>query len=255
MDVPADRSARTTEPRAHQGVREAARLRRRRRPTGEPPPLPHHLQTSGIGWLVAMLVLVAHDRTGGDAMVARLTAGLRRRAGRRAGLRPARSPALPAGRAPGARLQRRALRRVPRRLRDHPDSGAGVQQGRGHGRGSRDPRLHPPASSSPGPSSSAPAAGSSSIPRRAAGAGQACATPGGAVPPSNWSCCAPSPPGRWCGCTCTCADSTATPPQVGGVAGGVARYWASIGRTLAAWGPLGPWATSNSTVWPSFSER
>jgi hypothetical protein len=59
MDVPADRSARTTEPRAHQGVREAARLRRRRRPTGEPPPLPHHLQTSGIGWLVAMLVLVA----------------------------------------------------------------------------------------------------------------------------------------------------------------------------------------------------
>ncbi|MFL6225391.1 MAG: hypothetical protein ACJ75K_21880, partial [Actinomycetes bacterium] len=59
MDVPADRSARTTEPRAHQGVREAARPRRRRRPTGEPPPLPHHLQTSGIGWLVAMLVLVA----------------------------------------------------------------------------------------------------------------------------------------------------------------------------------------------------
>jgi membrane-associated phospholipid phosphatase len=50
-------------------------------------------------------------------------------------------------------------------------------------------------------------------------------------------------------------DSTATPPHVGGVAGGVACYWASIGRTLAAWGPLGPWATSNSTVWPSFSER
>ncbi|MFL6251238.1 MAG: phosphatase PAP2 family protein [Actinomycetes bacterium] len=40
-------------------MREAARPRRRRRPTGEPPPLPHHLQTSGIGWLVAMLVLVA----------------------------------------------------------------------------------------------------------------------------------------------------------------------------------------------------
>jgi tRNA A-37 threonylcarbamoyl transferase component Bud32 len=31
---------------------------RRRRPTGEPPPLPFHLQTSGIGWLVAAVVLV-----------------------------------------------------------------------------------------------------------------------------------------------------------------------------------------------------
>ena len=31
---------------------------RRRRPSGEAPPLPHHLQTSGVGWLVAALVLV-----------------------------------------------------------------------------------------------------------------------------------------------------------------------------------------------------
>jgi len=31
---------------------------RRRRPTGEPPPLPYKLQTSGVGWLVAALVLV-----------------------------------------------------------------------------------------------------------------------------------------------------------------------------------------------------
>jgi tRNA A-37 threonylcarbamoyl transferase component Bud32 len=31
---------------------------RRRRPTGEPPPLPYHLQTSGMGWLVAAVVLV-----------------------------------------------------------------------------------------------------------------------------------------------------------------------------------------------------
>jgi tRNA A-37 threonylcarbamoyl transferase component Bud32 len=31
---------------------------RRRRPTGEPPPLPYHLQTSGIGWLAAAVVLV-----------------------------------------------------------------------------------------------------------------------------------------------------------------------------------------------------
>jgi hypothetical protein len=32
---------------------------RRRRPTGEPPPLPYKLQTSGVGWLVAAVVLVA----------------------------------------------------------------------------------------------------------------------------------------------------------------------------------------------------
>jgi hypothetical protein len=32
--------------------------RRRRRPSGEAPPLPHHLQTSGVGWLVALVVLV-----------------------------------------------------------------------------------------------------------------------------------------------------------------------------------------------------
>jgi len=29
----------------------------RRRPSGEPPPLPHHLQTSGFGWLIAAVVL------------------------------------------------------------------------------------------------------------------------------------------------------------------------------------------------------
>ncbi len=32
-------------------------------------------------------------------------------------------------------------------------------------------------------------------------------------------------------------------------------YWASSGRTLAAWAPLGPAVTSNSTAWPSSSER
>src|SRR5829696_8266647 len=32
---------------------------RRRRPSGQPPPLPHHLQTTGVGWLVAAVVLVA----------------------------------------------------------------------------------------------------------------------------------------------------------------------------------------------------
>jgi tRNA A-37 threonylcarbamoyl transferase component Bud32 len=54
MDVPADRGTRTTAA-APQAV---GRGRRRRRPTGEPPPLPHHLQTSGIRWLVATAVLV-----------------------------------------------------------------------------------------------------------------------------------------------------------------------------------------------------
>jgi hypothetical protein len=34
-----------------------------------------------------------------------------------------------------------------------------------------------------------------------------------------------------------------------------AGYWDSRGRTLAAWGPLGPDVTSNSTGWPSASER
>src|SRR3954468_5558210 len=32
--------------------------RRIRRPSGEPPPLPRHLQTSGVGWLLAATVLV-----------------------------------------------------------------------------------------------------------------------------------------------------------------------------------------------------
>jgi hypothetical protein len=30
----------------------------RRRPTGEPPPLPYHLRFSGIGWLVAAVLVV-----------------------------------------------------------------------------------------------------------------------------------------------------------------------------------------------------
>jgi membrane-associated phospholipid phosphatase/tRNA A-37 threonylcarbamoyl transferase component Bud32 len=58
MDLPADGSTRITGPHPSAAVREAGRGRRRR-PTGEPPPLPHHLQTSGVRWLVAMVVLVA----------------------------------------------------------------------------------------------------------------------------------------------------------------------------------------------------
>src|SRR5215217_6869630 len=55
MDVPADPSAPVIQRIPPGTVRRA----RRRRPTGEPPPLPHHLQTSGVRWLVAALVLVA----------------------------------------------------------------------------------------------------------------------------------------------------------------------------------------------------
>ena len=53
MDVSADRSTRTSAPRRQPAPAGTLRLPRRRRPTGEPPPLPHHLQTSGVRWLVA----------------------------------------------------------------------------------------------------------------------------------------------------------------------------------------------------------
>jgi tRNA A-37 threonylcarbamoyl transferase component Bud32 len=55
MDVPADQSAGVVQRIPPGTVRRA----RRRRPTGESPPLPHHLQTSGVGWLIAAVVLVA----------------------------------------------------------------------------------------------------------------------------------------------------------------------------------------------------
>jgi tRNA A-37 threonylcarbamoyl transferase component Bud32/membrane-associated phospholipid phosphatase len=56
MDVPADASTRAVAQRIPPGT---VRRARRRRPTGEPPPLPHHLQTSGVRWLIAAAVLVA----------------------------------------------------------------------------------------------------------------------------------------------------------------------------------------------------
>jgi tRNA A-37 threonylcarbamoyl transferase component Bud32 len=56
MGVPVDRSAPAVAQRTPPGT---ARRARRRRPTGEAPPLPHHLQTSGVGWLIAAVVLVA----------------------------------------------------------------------------------------------------------------------------------------------------------------------------------------------------
>jgi membrane-associated phospholipid phosphatase/tRNA A-37 threonylcarbamoyl transferase component Bud32 len=58
MDVPADQSTPTSAPPVHSTLREAVRSPRRRRPTGAPPPLPYRLQTSGVGWLVAGVVLV-----------------------------------------------------------------------------------------------------------------------------------------------------------------------------------------------------
>ena len=58
MDLPADRSRSTSTPPLHPTLREAVRSPRRRRPTGAAPPLPYRLQTSGIRWLVAAVVLV-----------------------------------------------------------------------------------------------------------------------------------------------------------------------------------------------------
>src|SRR5215216_8147511 len=58
MDVPPDRSRPTSALPVHPTLREAVRSPRRRRPTGAAPPLPYRLQTSGVGGLVAALVLV-----------------------------------------------------------------------------------------------------------------------------------------------------------------------------------------------------
>jgi tRNA A-37 threonylcarbamoyl transferase component Bud32 len=55
MDVPTDQPAPAVAQRTPPGT---ARRARRRRPTGEPPPLPHHIQTSGVRWLIAAVVLV-----------------------------------------------------------------------------------------------------------------------------------------------------------------------------------------------------
>jgi membrane-associated phospholipid phosphatase/tRNA A-37 threonylcarbamoyl transferase component Bud32 len=58
MDMPADRSRSTSAAPVHPSLRTAARSPSQRRPTGAPPPLPYRLQTSGIGWLVAAVLLV-----------------------------------------------------------------------------------------------------------------------------------------------------------------------------------------------------
>ena len=59
MDVSTDRSTRTSVPRRQPAPAETLRLPRRRRPTGEAPPLPYHLQTSGVRWLIVGGVLMA----------------------------------------------------------------------------------------------------------------------------------------------------------------------------------------------------
>ena len=56
MDVPADRT-RTDSSRTLSGTVRVATQARRRRPSGEPPPLPHHLQGSGFRWLAIALML------------------------------------------------------------------------------------------------------------------------------------------------------------------------------------------------------
>ena len=58
MDLPADGSTPARVLRPPPAPAGAVRQARRRRPTGEPPPLPHHLQTSGVRWLIAALVLL-----------------------------------------------------------------------------------------------------------------------------------------------------------------------------------------------------
>jgi tRNA A-37 threonylcarbamoyl transferase component Bud32/membrane-associated phospholipid phosphatase len=56
MDVPVDRR-RTGGSRTLPGAAGVATAARHRRPSGEPPPLPHHLQGSGFRWLAVALVL------------------------------------------------------------------------------------------------------------------------------------------------------------------------------------------------------
>src|ERR687890_724642 len=104
MDVPADRSRPTSALSVHPSLREAVRSPRRRRPTGAAPPLPYRLQSSGIGWLVAAVVLVgltvavfARGLRGPAALAAHDRVAGRRPARELPHLRPGgdRSPAAP----------------------------------------------------------------------------------------------------------------------------------------------------------------
>jgi membrane-associated phospholipid phosphatase/tRNA A-37 threonylcarbamoyl transferase component Bud32 len=59
MDVSANPPTHTADRGVALGPPGMRRSPRRRRPSGQPPPLPHHLQTTGVGWLTAAVVLVA----------------------------------------------------------------------------------------------------------------------------------------------------------------------------------------------------
>jgi membrane-associated phospholipid phosphatase len=59
MDVSANPPTQAADRGVELGPAGIGRSPRRRRPSGQPPPLPHHLQTTGVGWLVAAVVLVA----------------------------------------------------------------------------------------------------------------------------------------------------------------------------------------------------
>src|SRR5690349_14220736 len=58
MDLPAKPLARAAAAQAPGEPAEIRRSSRRRRPSGQPPPLPRHLQVSGVGWLAAAVVLL-----------------------------------------------------------------------------------------------------------------------------------------------------------------------------------------------------
>jgi hypothetical protein len=58
VDLPADQSTRTSASGLQPPPTVPLRSSRRRRPSGEAPPLSHHLHTTGVGWLVASVVLV-----------------------------------------------------------------------------------------------------------------------------------------------------------------------------------------------------
>src|SRR5215218_8081528 len=59
MDVSANPPPQAADQGVQLGPPGIRRSPRRRRPSGQPPPLPHHLQTTGVGWLTAAVVLVA----------------------------------------------------------------------------------------------------------------------------------------------------------------------------------------------------
>ena len=58
MDVSANQPAGAAGPGLQPGPSGIRGSPWRRRPSGQPPPLPHHLQTTGVGWLIAAVVSV-----------------------------------------------------------------------------------------------------------------------------------------------------------------------------------------------------